>query len=59
MSDSHNLFHSLQTFDPGGGRNGKFYSLPALEAAGIGKISRLPISLRIVLESVLRNVDGK
>jgi aconitate hydratase len=36
-----------------------FYSLPGLEEAGFGKISRLPISLRIVLESVLRNCDGK
>ena len=33
--------------------------MPALEAAGIGKISRLPVSIRIVLESVLRNCDGK
>jgi aconitate hydratase len=41
------------------GRTGKFYSLPALEAAGVGSISRLPISIRIVLESVLRNVDGQ
>jgi aconitate hydratase len=37
---------------------GKYHSLPALEAAGIGKISRLPVSIRIVLESVLRNCDG-
>jgi len=59
MSDSHNLFNSLQAFDLGGGRKGRFYSLPALEAAGVGKISRLPVSIRIVLESVLRNVDGK
>jgi aconitate hydratase len=35
-----------------------YYSLPALEAAGMGSIARLPVSLRIVLESVLRNVDG-
>src|SRR5262249_38174956 len=35
------------------------YSLPALEKAGIGRISRLPVSLRLVLESVLRNCDGK
>jgi len=41
------------------GLSGKFYSLPALEEAGIGPVSRLPISLRIVLESVLRNCDGK
>jgi aconitate hydratase len=59
MSDRHNLFNSLQTFNLSGGRKGQFYSLPALEAAGIAKISRLPISIRIVLESVLRNVDGK
>jgi aconitate hydratase len=56
---SHNLFNSLQEFDLGNGRKGKFYSLPALEKAGIGRISRLPISIRIVLESVLRNVDER
>src|SRR5579872_1092899 len=36
-----------------------YYSLPALEEIGIGKISRLPISIRIMLESLLRNCDGK
>ena len=56
---SHNLFDSLQEFAPGSGKKGKFYSLPALEKAGIGKISRLPVSIRIMLESVLRNCDGK
>ncbi|PYI84657.1 MAG: aconitate hydratase [Verrucomicrobia bacterium] len=55
----HNLFDSLQTFDPGNGRPGQFYSLPALEKAGLGPISRLPVSMRLVLESVLRNCDGK
>jgi aconitate hydratase len=35
------------------------YSLPALERAGLGAISRLPVSIRILLESVLRNVDGR
>ncbi len=59
MGNAHNLFNSLQNFDLGGGRKGQFYSLPALEAAGVGKISRLPVSIRIVLESVLRNVDGQ
>src|SRR4051812_38206374 len=54
-----NLFNSLQTFDLGNGQKGQFYSLPALEKAGVGKISRLPVSIRIVLESVLRNCDGK
>jgi aconitate hydratase len=56
---SHNLFNSRQTFDLGTGSKGTYYSLPALEAAGLGKISRLPVSIRIVLESVLRNCDGK
>jgi aconitate hydratase len=56
---SHNLFNSFQEFSLGAGKKGKFYSLPALEKAGIGKISRLPISIRIMLESVLRNCDGK
>ena len=48
-----------QTFTTGSGSSGKFYSLPALEKAGIGKVSKLPVSIRIVLESLLRNLDGK
>ena len=59
MSATHKHLNTLQTFDPGTGKEGKFYSLPALEKAGIGNISRLPISIRLVLESVLRNCDGK
>jgi len=55
----HNFLNTLQTFDLGNGKTGRFYSLPALEAAGAGRISRLPVSLRIVLESVLRNFDGR
>jgi aconitate hydratase len=55
---SHNLFNTLREFDPGSGRKGKFYSLSALETVGVGNISRLPVSIRIVLESVLRNYDG-
>ena len=53
-----NLFNSLQSFTPAAGRTGQFYSLPQLEKEGVGKISRLPVSIRIVLESVLRNYDG-
>jgi aconitate hydratase len=52
-------FKTLQKFDAGNGREGFFHSLPELERQGVGKISRLPISIRIVLESVLRNCDGK
>src|ERR1700719_4992098 len=55
----HNLFNALQQFRTTSGISGQYYSLPALEQAGLGKISRLPVSIRIVLESVLRNCDGK
>ncbi|EEF58845.1 aconitate hydratase [Pedosphaera parvula] len=59
MNKAHNLFNTFQKFDLGNGQQGSFYSLPALEKAGIGPISRLPVSIRIVLESVLRNYDEK
>jgi aconitate hydratase len=54
-----NPFNAIQTFDLGAGSAGRFFSLPQLEKDGIGPISRLPVSIRIVLESVLRNCDGK
>ena len=53
------LFNTRLSFRLASGKQGILYSLPALESAGIGKISRLPVSIRIVLESVLRNCDGK
>ncbi|HXI12020.1 MAG TPA: aconitate hydratase [Thermoanaerobaculia bacterium] len=52
-------FNSLQTFKLENGSSGTFHSLPKLEADGVGKLSRLPVSIRIVLESVLRNCDGR
>ena len=52
-----NPFNTLQTFSVDGASH-QFYSLPALEAAGF-KVSRLPVSIRLVLESLLRNCDGK
>jgi aconitate hydratase len=55
---THNLFDSQQSFAIGR-KTARFYSLPALEKAGLGRISRLPVSIRLVLESVLRNCDGK
>jgi aconitate hydratase len=54
-----NSFNTLSQFDSGTGKKGQFYSLPKLEQAGIGPVSKLPVSIRIVLESILRNVDGK
>jgi aconitate hydratase A / 2-methylisocitrate dehydratase len=55
----HDSFKSRQSFRLISGKQATLYSLPALEAAGIGNVSRLPVSIRIVLESVLRNCDGK
>jgi aconitate hydratase len=43
---------------PSGG-SAAYYSLPQLEKRGVARISRLPVSLRILLESVLRNLDGR
>ena len=59
MPQTHSLFNSLQSFTFRDWKNGQFYSLPQLEKAGVGPISKLPVSLRIVLESVLRNYDNK
>ena len=59
MSKAQNLFGTLQNFDLGNGQQGALHSLPQLEKAGVGPVSRLPVSIRLVLESVLRNCDGK
>src|SRR5438477_11192864 len=50
----HNTFNTLQKF-----KHGQLYSLPALGRALSVRIERLPVSIRLVLESVLRNCDGK
>jgi aconitate hydratase len=50
---------TLSTFKTGSNTEGQFCSLPELEKQGVGPISKLPISIRIVLESLLRNLDGK
>jgi len=56
---SRNTFNTLKEFPLAAGQTGQFHSLPALgEALGVN-LSRLPVSIRIVLESVLRNCDGK
>ncbi len=54
-----NTFSTLQQFSLGDGRSAAFHSLPHLEKSGVGPVSRLPRSIRVVLESVLRNCDGK
>jgi aconitate hydratase len=50
--------NTIRTFTTGSGTEGKFFSLPALAEQGYPGLSRLPISIRIVLESLLRNNDG-
>ncbi len=55
---AHNLFNTLKEFKAGANKTGKMYSLPAL-AQTFPNVNRLPVSIRIVLEAVLRNCDGK
>jgi len=42
-----------------GGRSVAYYSIPAAEEAGLGQFARLPASLKVVLENMLRFEDGK
>lgn len=56
MSQKFDLFKTRDTFNTGSGEVG-LYRLDRLEEAGLGKISRLPYSIRVLLESVLRNCD--
>ena len=56
---SHNTLNTLKEFKFAGSKKAQFYSLPALQKSLGAKIDRLPVSIRIVLESVLRNCDGK
>jgi aconitate hydratase len=56
---SHSPFNTLSRFTPPGQSEVLFYSLPALAAAEIGNVPRLPVSLRIVLEALLRHCDGQ
>ena len=54
----HAFATTLKTFATASGKQGQFFSLPAL-AKRFPNVNRLPISIRIVLESVLRNCDGQ
>ena len=50
--------NTLRTFTTGSGHEGQLHSLPALAEQGFPNLSKLPVSIRIVLESLLRNRDG-
>lgn len=54
MPELKNTLNSLRSLD----KKFRYYSLSALEEQGIGKISRLPVSIRVMLESLLRNCDN-
>jgi len=56
---SHDPFGALQSFRLDSGESSRYYALSALESAGFDRLSRLPVSIRIVLESLLRHCDGK
>jgi aconitate hydratase len=56
---ANDIFKTLTEFTPFPGRTARYHSLAALEAAGLGKVSRLPRSLRVVLEALVRHCDGK
>lgn len=54
---SHNLFNSRKTLQSNGSTC-TYYSLPAIAEAGKATVDTLPVSIRILLESLLRNYDG-
>ncbi|MBD8732959.1 aconitate hydratase AcnA [Pseudomonas sp. CFBP 13710] len=59
MTDANKLSTtSLRSFKTSDGREHHYYSLPALQATAYPNLSRLPVVIRILLESVLRNCDG-
>ena len=55
-SSTHPYAHTLQSFTTASGKTARLFSLPMLAASHPG-VARLPLSLRIVLESVLRHCD--
>ena len=55
---SRSTLNTLKDFKFSAAKKGRFYSLPALGKSLKTDLSRLPVSIRIVLESVLRNCDG-
>ena len=54
---AHAFAKTRKTFKTASGKSGELYSLPAL-AKQFPNVARLPVSIRIVLESVMRNCDG-
>ena len=51
-------FRSRKSFELNG-KKYNYYDLKAIEEANLGKVDRLPFSIRVLLESVIRQYDGK
>ena len=58
MTTSRDSFGALSSLESEGKQH-RYYSLPALERKGMGEVARLPFSLRILLENLLRHEDGE
>ncbi len=54
-----NRFNSLRQLKTSSNNTGYFHSLENLENQGFGNINRLPTTIKILLESAIRNYDGK
>lgn len=52
------VFNARSSFELEG-KKYHYYRLAAIEKAGVAKVSRLPYSIKVLLESVLRQVDGR
>ena len=52
------VFNARTSFEVNG-KSYNYYRLSALEEAGIGNVSNLPYSVKVLLESVLRQLDGR
>ncbi|TVQ98995.1 MAG: aconitate hydratase AcnA [Deltaproteobacteria bacterium] len=58
MTEKSNTFGARDTFELADGSRAAYYRLSALEEAGLAKLEALPLSVRVLLESALRNLDG-
>jgi len=55
---SNDVFKARTVFEVNGKRY-HYYRLTALEDAGVANVARLPYSIKVLLESVLRQMDGR
>ncbi len=58
MPSKVDAFGAKKKISFGAGNTATYYSLPKLEEAGLGPVSRLPVTIKVLLESALRNYDN-